>query len=292
MADFPVPQPSSFLTPQQAGMLAALNAVRAAAGADPVSEDARLTGAAANHAAYLNANHVLSHDEEPGRPNFSGATVAARIAVRQYAAADQAVNENYVVRIDSPQGCVEWLASTVYHLGVVVGSEWRDVGVAFDGRVCVIAYARALDSPSRLPPAGSYIVYPGNGHADVATTFRPRSEIPDPAPDLDLAGQPVLIALTNQGQPVVRAESVVIESFTLAPSDGERPAPVAARVIAAPRVRGSAAVALNADPLVRAEQVFLLPTAPLQPGLSYTASFSGRVAGRPVLRTWKFRTAG
>jgi uncharacterized protein YkwD len=291
-ADIPVPRTSPFLTAQQAEMLATLNAVRAAAGAEPVSEDSRLTSAAASHAAYLNANNVLSHDELPDRPYFTGASIGDRIATQQYPAAVHAVNENYVVRIDSPQGCLDWLASTVYHLGVVVASEWRDVGVAFQGRVCVIAYARARDSQLRLPPEGSYIVYPGNGRAGVATAFRPGSEIPDPAPDLDMAGQPVLISLTNRAQPLVRAENIVVDSFTLVPTDGDRSVPVAARVIAAPRVRGGNAVALSADPLVRAEQIFLLPIAPLQPGISYTASFSGRVDGRPVLRTWKFRTAG
>ena len=59
-------------------MLRVHNELRAAVAAPMVRADDRVATAAQRHAEYLAQNNALGHDEAPGSPGFSGASVRDR----------------------------------------------------------------------------------------------------------------------------------------------------------------------------------------------------------------------
>ena len=65
-------------------MLRVHNDLRAAIGAPAVRADDRVTAAAQHHAEYLARAGAIGHDEVPGDPGFSGATVRDRLAAQGY----------------------------------------------------------------------------------------------------------------------------------------------------------------------------------------------------------------
>ena len=69
-------------------MLRAHNELRAAVAAPAVRADDRVTTAAQRHAEYLAQNNALGHDEVPGSPGFTGASVRDRLAAQGYADAN------------------------------------------------------------------------------------------------------------------------------------------------------------------------------------------------------------
>src|SRR5688500_4596168 len=67
-----------------AEMLRVHNELRAAVAAPTVRADDRVTTAAQRHAEYLAQNNALGHDEMPGSPGFTGASVRDRLAAQGY----------------------------------------------------------------------------------------------------------------------------------------------------------------------------------------------------------------
>src|SRR3979411_2848779 len=65
-------------------MLATHNELRAAVGARAVRGDDRVAAAAQHHAESLARAGAIGHDETPGDPGFSGATVRDRLAAQGY----------------------------------------------------------------------------------------------------------------------------------------------------------------------------------------------------------------
>ena len=65
-------------------MLRVHNELRAAVAAPIVRADDRVTTAAQRHAEYLAQNNALGHDEMPGSPGFTGASVRDRLAAQGY----------------------------------------------------------------------------------------------------------------------------------------------------------------------------------------------------------------
>jgi len=61
-------------------MLRVHNELRAAVGAPAVRGDDRVTAAAQHHAEYLARAGAIGHEETPGDPGFTGATVRDRLA--------------------------------------------------------------------------------------------------------------------------------------------------------------------------------------------------------------------
>ncbi len=61
-------------------LLDMVNAYRAAHNIDPLKLDDSLCQVAGGHAAYMSANHLLSHHQAPNAQNFTGANLAERAA--------------------------------------------------------------------------------------------------------------------------------------------------------------------------------------------------------------------
>lgn len=70
----------------------------------------------------------------------------------------------------------------------------------------------------------------------------------------------------------------------------EEPEEVLSRILVSPSAK-AAGSAGGANSYVRNNAVFLLPLATLADGTTYTATFSGTRAGKPVSFSWSFTTS-
>ena len=187
-----------------AEMLRAHNALRTAIGALAVRADDRVTAAAQQHAEYLARNNVLGHDETPGDPGFSGATVQDRLRARGYADATASeVASSFGTGVDGVRSL--WLLP--YHrLGLMhpnaVIAGWGHAEV--DGRsttVGVIVYDFGSSAPDRvLSPASGQIVRPSwDGE-----------EFPDvlPAGAARPVGYPVMVVYSGARSTELRAARI------------------------------------------------------------------------------------
>ena len=160
----PTGVPPSAQLNDPAEMLRAHNALRTAVGALAVHADDRVTAAAQQHAEYLARNNMLGHDETPGGPGFSGASVQDRLAAHGYANATASeVATSFGTGVDGVR--LLWLLP--YHrLGLMhpnaVIAGWGHAEV--EGRsttVGVIVYDFSAAAPDRvLSPAAGQIVRP------------------------------------------------------------------------------------------------------------------------------------
>src|SRR4029077_1555383 len=145
-----------------AEMLSVHNALRAAIGAPAVRGDDRVTAAAQHHAEYLARAGAIGHDETPGQPGFTGASVRDRHAAQGYA---DATASEVAASSDSGTEDVRFLWDLPYHrLGLMhpqaAVAGWGHAEI--DGHtatVGVIVFDFAAPAPDhvRSPAAGQRV---------------------------------------------------------------------------------------------------------------------------------------
>jgi uncharacterized protein YkwD len=244
-----------------AEMLRVHNALRAAIGAPAVHGDDRVTAAAQHHAEYLARAGTIGHDETPGQPGFTGASVRDRLAAQGYV---DATASEVAASSDSGTEDVRFLWDLPYHrLGlmhpqaVVAGWGHAEIG-GQTATVGVIVFDFAAAAPDRVrsPAAGQHVTGSWAGE-----------ETPDalPAGAARPVGYPVMVVYS-------RAPSVDLKSATLTDASGRD---VAVSVIPQIYERDYAGV---------------VPTAPLAAGGRYRVRFELSVAGTDVVDEWEFET--
>src|SRR4029077_4264614 len=244
-----------------AEMLSVHNALRAAIGAPAVRGDDRVTAAAQHHAEYLARAGAIGHDETPGQPGFTGATVRDRLAAQGYA---DATASEVAASSDSGTEDVRFLWDLPYHrLGLMhpqaAVAGWGHAEI--DGHtatVGVIVFDFAAPGPDhvRSPAAGQRVA--GSWAGD---------ETPDalPAGAARPVGYPVMVVYS-------RAQSVNLKGARLTDASGRD---VAVSVIPQIYERDYAGV---------------VPTAPLAAGGRYRVRFELSVAGTDVVDEWELET--
>lgn len=244
-----------------AEMLGVHNALRAAIGAPAVRGDDRVTAAAQHHAEYLARAGAIGHDETPGQPGFTGASVRDRLAAQGYA---DATASEVAASSDSGTEDVRFLWDLPYHrLGLmhpqaaVAGWGHAEIG-GHTATVGVIVFDFAAAAPDRVrsPAAGQRVA--GSWAGD---------ETPDALPPgaARPAGYPVMVVYSG-------APSVDLKGATLTDANGRD---VAVSVIPQIYERDYAGV---------------IPTAPLDAGGRYRVRFELSVAGTDVVDEWEFET--
>jgi len=242
-------------------MLRVHNELRAAVGAPAVRGDDRVTAAAQHHAEYLARAGAIGHDETPGDPGFTGATVRDRLAAQGYT---DATASEVAASSDSGTEDVRFLWDLPYHrLGLMhphaVVAGWGHADIAgHTATVGVIVFDFTATAPDRVrsPAAGQRVAgsWPGQ-------------ESPDALPAA--ASRPV-------GYPVMVVYS------------GARP--VDLRVAQITDVDGHD-VALSVVPQIyERDYVAIVPVAPLSAGTKYHVRLALTVAGTDTLDEWDFET--
>ncbi len=251
-------------TAVQADMLQTLNDHRAAVGAPTIAADARVNGAAQNHANYSSANSYMGHYETSGLPYYTG-----------YAARDRLIATGWTTSFVSEVATggssgvagVNQLWDAPYHrLGMlhpnsvstgwgysVVGSRGSTVGdFVYDFSQRPVNFVRS----------------PADGQAGIPTSWSGQ-ESPNPLPAAvsGPVGYPIMLVYSAGQNVTMRAAEVV--------------APGGARL-----------------PIYYAPQQFeydyqvIIPQKPLAAGTTYHVRFDINVSGVMVTNEWDFTTAG
>jgi len=244
-----------------AEMLRVHNELRSAVGSPTVRADDRVTKAAQRHAEYLAQNNALGHDESPGAPGFTGASVRDRLVEQGYPDANAS---EVATSFSSGTEGVRSLWVLPYHrLGLMhphaVASGWGHAETS--GRaitVGVIVYDFNAPAPERIrAPAPDQ---------RVAGTYS-GEEIPDvvPAGAARPVGYPIMVAYSG-------ARAVDLKSARITDAGGrELPHHVVPQ-------------------LYERDYVAIIPASPLAPGARYRVRLELIVAGADVVDEWEFET--
>jgi uncharacterized protein YkwD len=244
-----------------AEMLRVHNELRAAVAAPTVRADDRVTTAAQRHAEYLAQNNALGHDEVPGSPGFTGASVRDRLAAQGYADANAS---EVATSFSSGTEGVRSLWVLPYHrLGLMhphaVVAGWGHAETA--GRaitVGVIVYDFNAPAPERVRvPAPDQ---------RVAGTYS-GEEIPEvvPAGAARPVGYPIMVVYSG-------ARAVDLRSARVTDASGrELPHHVVPQIY-------------------ERDYVAIIPVSPLAPGARYRVRLELIVAANNVVDEWEFET--
>ncbi len=112
---------------QQEEGLEALNGMRKAAGLTPVRLNPLLSRGAAGHAGYLVRNKMRGHEQQAGRPGFTGRLPTQRARQAGYLAAG--VSENLTQGAGTAAGSVEDLMTAIYHRFGFLALDIDEVGI-------------------------------------------------------------------------------------------------------------------------------------------------------------------
>jgi uncharacterized protein YkwD len=252
--------PASPASSDAAAMLRAHNDLRAAIGAPLVRSDERVTAAAQRHAEYLVRNAAGGHEETPGQPGFTGASVRDRLAAQDY---DARTASEVAISVGPGTDGVRSLWVLPYHrLGLMhphsVVAGWGYFESA-DRRatVGVMVYDFGAPAPDllRSPAEGQRVGGTWDGQ-----------EFPDVLP----AG-----AATPVGHPVMlmadQARTVELRIARITGPAGEVPYHVVPQ-------------------LYERDYVAIVPARPLDPGTRYRVRLELTIAGVDVVAEWEFET--
>lgn len=252
-----------------------INYRRAQAGVPTVTENAQINIAALGHSEYLRTNNLMSHDQKPGTPGFTGATLLDRLNAAGYTIPATGFAYGEVIS-GATNGSgfymAEELITAIYHRFVMFEPKFREIGTGAATSASRYNYFTA-DFATRggFGPgiaANSVVIWPFSGQTGVTPNFYSDSEEPDPVPNINNVGYPISVHANIDS-------TVAMQTFTVRPRGGAN-LPV--------QVVNSSATAAERTAIA------IVPLAPLAAATTYEVSFSGTVNGSPVTRDWSFTT--
>ena len=284
----------------EAAAFVTLNAERGSCGFGFLKQSAKLdmsTGDAnvyfaARAAESIASAQAFSHLEAGGKSGFTGAFPWDRAEFRGYGAPADVAEDNSTVsysvanaqsNLTISNGLVTSLLTSVYHLSSLMAPR-TELGLAFIRTTSADNWDTSRLNITLGIPAGdarqvgtAVRTYPCQGTTQVGATFVPSNESPNPAPDLGAAviGTPIYVN-GPEGQTLDLTTATVT-----ATAGGAVPSRLMTRanepVFTSTGVHG---IALN--------EAFVLPTAALTKGASYTVTITGNSNGTAFTKTFAF----
>lgn len=248
---------------------------REQAGLAPLARNAILDSAARKHSEYQRLNRLISHDQQPGQPGFSGATLGDRLRAEPYPFTQNSYAFGEVISASTNSSgfvAADALVTAIYHRFVVLEPVFTQFGAGSStepGNYTWFTTNFAADGLSEGLGRGRFITWPAASQTNVPVIFLTDSEIPDPLPAQNAAGYPVSIHADITSQ-------ISVQQFTL-----RRPGGAAL----ATRLLSSASDADTADSVAA-----IVPLEVLLPNTVYEAQFIGTIDGVPVDQRWSFTT--
>ena len=253
-----------------------INYRRAQAGVPTVTQNAQIDNAALGHSEYLRTNNLLSHDQEPGRQGFTGATLGDRLNAAGYTL-DRTRGFAYGEVISGSSNgsgffMSEELITAIYHRFVIFEPMFREIGTGAASASRGYHYFTAdFASRNGYGPGiarGAIVTWPFNGQTGVAPNFFSDTEEPDPVPDRNEVGYPISVHVNLDS-------ALTVDTFTVRP-------------------RGGAVLqVLRVDPVTtntNFSAASIIPVLPLRAATTYEVNFTGTVNGAAVARAWSFTT--
>ncbi len=256
--------------------LAWINYRRTQAGLQPVARDARLDRAAAAHGAYQQLNNLITHDENPSRPGFTGATATERVRAAGYPLDTQAEADGEVIAATAePDGfaAAEGLLGAIYHRYLMLEPSF-DLAGAGDahrgGGYYWLNVNFVASRGSSGSAGGRVVVWPMADQRSVRTQVSSDQETPDPVAGRDTVGYPVSVHAPL-------GTRLMVSRFSIREQGGQAALKVA-------QLDGSS------DRDTPPSAAAIIPLARLRSGVLHEVDFAGTLDGAAVERRWSFTT--
>jgi uncharacterized protein YkwD len=252
-----------------------INYRRSQLGLSVLTRNSKIDLAAQGHSDYQRTNNVITHEQTPGLPGFTGVALANRLATASYTLVQPYATGEVISATSNSTGFyqAEELIAAIYHRFVIFEPIFREIGTGAattsSGYTYFTADFTVSNGYSGLG-AGQFVVYPANNQTNVPTNFFSDSESPDPVPGQNEVGYPISVHSDNG------RSGLTVQNFTVAPRGGSA---LSVRLLS------------RANDSATAENVAaIVPLAPLKSATTYDVSFSGNVSGTAVTRNWSFTT--
>lgn len=238
-----------------------INTYRAWMGYGPLQMDPALMAAAQSHADYYarnGGNMPGLHNQTPGAPGFTGATMRDRAAYFGY---NGSINEN-VGLSGSMVATVDWSIATINHRLTLIDPRYTDIGFgAVNGMETIKIGTRSWSNTAE--PA--WQAWPVDGLANVGHSYlgsapSPFSNVPYPV------GYPITLKYHGDG-------SVQFHSAKLSTNGGQ-----------------VSALTGVGDGWLSRNTMMILATNPLQANTTYQVNVEATANGQPVSHSWSFTT--
>lgn len=248
---------------------------RTQAGLSALTRHAILDRAAGKHSEYQRLNGVISHEQQPGLPGFTGVTLGDRLEAESYPFQQSSYAYGEVISASTnPSGVIaaDALVTAIYHRFVILEPVFTHAGAGSasePGSYTWFTTNFAADGLGAGVGRGRFVTWPAASQTHIPRFFLTDSEIPDPLPAQNMAGYPVSIHADI-------TSTVTVQQFTLRPVGGSA---LPVRIL-------SSASDSNTTPSGAA----VLPLQVLSPSTEYEAHFIGQIDGLAVDHRWRFTT--
>jgi uncharacterized protein YkwD len=284
--------PTSF----QSGYFARINAVRQALQVGLLAQSSALDTSSQAQALYNAVNFnpstmggvdpstgdLYAHSEDAGMPDFYAATPQARATLAGYSLGGVGEVAGGTLVNDANSGflAADQLLNTVYHRANILLETYRYIGIcvdtasnAFEGYGWYVSDMGTVNNAQTLS-TGTIVTYPADRATDAFPYFCNSCEDPSPIPGLpsnQALGGPISVQ-------IAAGHALSVTSFTLADAGGS-----------AVTVHLSD-TQTDTSGFLPGNIAFIIPEAPLSPGKTYTATFSGADGSTALGKTWSFTT--
>lgn len=251
-----------------------VNFRRGQSGLPVLPRNALIDLAAQRHSSYQQLNTV-THEQEAGKPGFTGVTLADRLTQVNYLAGSYFIGE-VISASTSNSGAylTEELITAIYHRFVMYEPKFKEVGAGSvtggNGYSILTINFAANNGLGAGIGAGNLSTWPVNAQTGVTRNFMSDFESPDPVANQNEVGYPVSVHADGD-------LSLTVTSFTIQPRGGST---VSVKLLSA------ASDAAHTPKSAAA----IIPLAVLAPSTIYDVSFSGTLGGIPVVKSWSFTT--
>ena len=247
---------------------------RVQAGLPKLDRNASIDLAAQRHSAYQQQNTV-SHDQEAGKPGFTGVTLADRLRQVNYLGSSYFIGE-VISAATSNSGfyLTEELVTAIYHRFVIFEPKFKEIGAGSasggNGYTILTINFAANNGVGPGIGAGNLATWPTSGQTGVLRNFMSDFESPDPVENQNEVGYPVSVHADTD-------VTLLVNSFTM-------------------QQRGGSALTVKLLSNVTDAQhtprsgAAIIPLSVLLPNTIYDVTFSGTLNGTPLVKTWSFTT--
>jgi uncharacterized protein YkwD len=291
-----VPPNTYSSTSFQLGYFARINAVRQALGVGLLAQSSDLDTSSQAQALYNAVNFnpstmtgvdpstgdLYAHSEDLGMPDFYGATPQARATLAGYSlgGVGEVAGNTLVNDANSGLLAANQLLDTVYHRANILLETYQYLGIgvdtasnSYEGYGWYVSDMGTVNNAQTLS-TGTLVTYPADGATDAFPYFCNSCEDPSPVPSLpsnQALGGPISVQ-------IAAGHTLSVTSFTLADADGS---PVTVYLSDGQT---------DTSGYLPSNVAFIIPEAPLSPGETYTATFSGSDGSTALSKTWSFTT--
>lgn len=244
-------------------------------GLSTLNRNSLIDTAAQGHSDYQRINDVITHEQTPGAPGFTGETLLERLTAAGYRFTQGSYAYGEVIAATGDRSGInaaEDLITAIYHRFVMFEPRFTEVGAGAAAVANGYNYFTLNFAANGLGPGlgrGQFAVYPIAGQENIVPVFYSDYETPDPVGDRNAVGYPVSIHADINA-------TVTVTSFTIRPRGG-----------------GALATKLLSratDSFTPASVAAIVPLDVLAARTTYEVEFAGTIDGVAASRTWTFTT--